>query len=140
MSRNRERTYTDPDPPKQEKRTSRRRRVATPPVEVKEPYEPEVEEFVDKEEFSEYMVDHPEEFDEKITTQKLNLKFKIPGYKLSRVTADKEKGTKKIILKKDYTGMKNDKMKTLEDAIDKLSDRFDELTRQIALLLEREYE
>ena len=134
-----ERVYIDPDPPKTEQKTIRKRRIAAPPVPVKEPYKPEIEEFEDKEDFSEYMAAHPEEFDEKITTQKLNMKFKISGYRLSRST-DKETGAKKIILKKDYSEPKNDKMKTIKDAIDKLSKRFDKLTEQIVLLLEREYE
>ena len=51
------------------------------PLEVIEPYNPQIVEFETVDDFNIYYNKHPDEFANK-TTQKLNTKYKIPGYKL----------------------------------------------------------
>ena len=63
------------------------------PLEVIEPYSPQVIQFESIEDFNGYYSKHQNEFNG--TTQKLNKKYKIPGYKLTTL-----KGQLKII--KDY--------------------------------------
>ena len=72
-------------------------------LEIKEPFKPDVLEFKDPNNFNKYYREHEEEF-ENISTYQLNIKYKIPGYKIS------QKGKKnnasvsspEIILIKDY--------------------------------------
>ena len=64
------------------------------PLEVIEPYTPQIIQFENVNDFNVYYSKHKEEFDE--STQKLNAKYKIPGYKLTKL-----KGILKII--KDYS-------------------------------------
>ena len=73
------------------------------PLEVIEPYNPQVVEFETVNDFNAYYNKHSSEFDGK-TTQKLNTKYKIPGYRLTKVN-----NQLKII--KDYRNKAND-MKT----------------------------
>ena len=54
------------------------------PLEVIEPYNPQVVEFETVDDFNAYYNKHASEFDGK-TTQKLNTKYKIPGYRLTKV-------------------------------------------------------
>ena len=63
------------------------------PLEVIEPYHPQIIQFESIEDFNTYYSKHQNEFNE--TTHKLNKKYKIPGYKLTNL-----KGKLKII--KDY--------------------------------------
>ena len=63
------------------------------PLEVIEPYSPQVIQFESIKDFNGYYSKHQNEFNG--TTQKLNKKYKIPGYKLTTL-----KGQLKII--KDY--------------------------------------
>ena len=73
------------------------------PIEIKEPFKPDVLEFKDPNDFNRYYREHEDEF-ENISTYKLNIKYKIPGYRIS------QKGKKnndlthspEIILIKDY--------------------------------------
>ena len=64
------------------------------PLEVIEPYTPQIIQFENVNDFNVYYSKHKEEFNE--STQKLNAKYKIPGYKLTKL-----KGILKII--KDYS-------------------------------------
>ena len=57
------------------------------PLEVIEPYNPQIVEFETIDDFNIYYNKHPDEFANK-TTQKLNTKYKIPGYKLTKVNKE----------------------------------------------------
>lgn len=57
------------------------------PLEVIEPYNPQIVEFETVDDFNIYYNKHPDEFTNK-TTQKLNTKYKIPGYKLTKVNKE----------------------------------------------------
>ena len=69
------------------------------PLEVIEPYNPQIVEFDTVDDFNVYYNKHLDEFTGK-TTQKLNTKYKIPGYKLTC-----KQGQLKLI--KDYRGASN---------------------------------
>ena len=77
------------------------------PIEVIEPYNPQIVEFESVDDFNIYYSTHKDEFNN-MTTQKLNTKYKIPGYRLTK----KENNLKLI---KDYYKRKdeNDKTDTL---------------------------
>ena len=75
------------------------------PLEVIEPYRPQIIQFESIEDFNSYYSKHQNEFNE--TTQKLNKKYKIPGYKFTSL-----KGTLKII--KDYQ-LKDSSESSLEE-------------------------
>ena len=64
------------------------------PLEVIEPFKPEVIKFTNTEDFNTYYSKHADEFTD-LTTQKLNIKYKIPGYRLT-----KKQGELKLM--KDY--------------------------------------
>ena len=64
------------------------------PLEVIEPYNPQIVEFETIDDFNIYYNKHPDEFADK-TTQKLNTKYKIPGYRLT-------KANKELKIIKDY--------------------------------------
>ena len=53
------------------------------PIEIKEPFKPDVLEFKDPNDFNRYYREHEKEF-ENISTYKLNIKYKIPGNKISQ--------------------------------------------------------
>ena len=76
----------------------------TKPLEVIEPYNPQVVEFETVNDFNVYYNKHASEFADK-TTQKLNTKYKIPGYRLTC-----KQGQLKLI--KDYRNKANTDMKT----------------------------
>ena len=68
-------------------------------LEIIEPFKPETIEFNCTDDFSAYYNKHKDEF-ENMTTYKLNVKYKIPGY---RITQKKDKeGNIKLMLIKDY--------------------------------------
>ena len=52
------------------------------PIEVIEPYNPQIVEFKNVDDFNIYYNANKQQFD--MTTQKLNAKYKIPGYKLTK--------------------------------------------------------
>ena len=70
------------------------------PVQVIEPYKPQVIQFENIDDFNIYYTKHADDFKD-ITTYKLNVKYKIPGYKITR-----KSGELKLI--KDYAN--KDKM------------------------------
>ena len=86
------------------------------PITIKEPYKPEVKEFVDTEEFTRYFRGNEELFKEPssdpekpskfLTTNKLNRTYKIPGYRIRII----RKGTdnEELTLVKDYYTRTND--------------------------------
>ena len=63
-------------------------------IEVIQPYKPQPIQFATPDEFNIYYNKHADEFNE--TTYKLNVKYKIPGFKITKL-----KGELKLI--KDYT-------------------------------------
>ena len=69
-------------------------------VENKEPFKPDVLEFNDPNDFNRYYREHEDEFKD-ISTHKLNVKYKIPGYKIS--LKGKKSNTPELILIKDYS-------------------------------------
>ena len=73
------------------------------PIEVIEPYNPQIVEFESVDDFNIYYSTHKDEFNN-MTTQKLNTKYKIPGYRLTK----KENNLKLI---KDYYKRKNENIK-----------------------------
>ena len=65
------------------------------PIEIKEPFKTDVIEFTNTDDFTKYYREHEDEFNN-VSTYKLNVRYKIPGYKISK------KDKKEIILVKDY--------------------------------------
>ncbi len=66
-------------------------------IEVIQPYKPQPIQFASPDEFNMYYNKHADEFNE--TTYKLNVKYKIPGFKITKL-----KGELKLI--KDYSNGK----------------------------------
>ena len=70
------------------------------PIEIKQPFKTDVIEFTNTDDFTKYYREHENDFNN-ISTYKLNVKYKIPGYKISkRQIANEDK--KELILIKDY--------------------------------------
>ena len=82
------------------------------PLEVIEPYNPQIVEFETIDDFNIYYNKHPDEFTNK-TTQKLNTKYKIPGYKLTKVN-------KELKIIKDYRKANNETKANTTSNNDKL--------------------
>ena len=101
-------------------------------LEVIEPYSPQVIEFESVADFNEYYSKHSREFEGK-TTQKLNTKYRIPGYKLTN-----QKGQLKII--KDYyrkrTEKEPEKETEKESEIKVLTQRVTHLENQLKQITE----
>ena len=77
------------------------------PIEIKEPFKTDVIEFSDATDFTKYYREHEDEFSN-MTTYKLNMRYKIPGYKISQKKDKKDDSEIKLI--KDYrttTGLNN---------------------------------
>jgi hypothetical protein len=97
------------------------------PIEVIEPYNPQIVEFKNVDDFNIYYNANKQQFD--MTTQKLNAKYKIPGYKLT-----KKNNILKLI--KDYTKTiaTNDSTRKVDSAVNEfkaLQDRVAFLEKQI---------
>ena len=108
------------------------------PLEVIEPYRPQIIQFESIDDFNSYYSKHQNEFNE--TTQKLNKKYKIPGYRLTSL-----KGKLKII--KDYqsknpsgssfevpqedSSEERESIKNLEEKIKNQQNMINELQKQI---------
>jgi hypothetical protein len=54
---------------------------------IKEPFSPEVEEFDTPSSFREYLTEHVDEM-KTLTTYKLNKKFKVEGYRITKITGE----------------------------------------------------
>ena len=72
------------------------------PIEIKEPFKTDVIEFSTTDDFTRYYREHEDEFDN-MSTYKLNIKYKVPGYKLSK-KGKKSSDKLELILVKDYHG------------------------------------
>ena len=84
------------------------------PIEVIEPYNPQIVKFENVDDFNIYYSTHKEEFNN-MTTQKLNTKYKIPGYRLTKkATRSLSDGNDENNLKliKDYYKRKDENIKT----------------------------
>ena len=97
------------------------------PIEVIEPYNPQIVEFKNVDDFNIYYNANKQQFD--MTTQKLNAKYKIPGYKLT-----KKNNVLKLI--KDYhavtpSHISTRKVDNNEGAFKALQDRVAFLEKQI---------
>ena len=64
-------------------------------LEVVQPYNPQVIHFDTPDDFNAYYNKHQDDFSDNISTYKLNVKYKIPGFKLSKI-----QGQLKVV--KDY--------------------------------------
>ena len=103
------------------------KRLNIEPIEVIEPYNPQIVEFESVDDFNIYYNTHKEEFDN-MTTQKLNTKYKIPGYRLTK----KENNLK--LIKDYYNKRKNESIKTDpsgENVIKILQDRISILEKEV---------
>ena len=103
------------------------KRLNIEPIEVIEPYNPQIVEFESVDDFNIYYNTHKEEFDN-MTTQKLNAKYKIPGYRLTK----KENNLK--LIKDYYNKRKNESIKTDpsgENVIKILQDRISILEKEV---------
>ena len=54
-------------------------------LEVVQPYNPQVIHFDTPDDFNAYYNKHQDDFNDNISTYKLNVKYKIPGFKLSKI-------------------------------------------------------
>ena len=117
------------------------------PITIKEPYNPEVKEFTDTEDFTRYFRTNEELFKEPrtsediepkfLTTNKLNRTYKIPGYRIRII----RKGTdnEELTLVKDYYTRNTDKDTVNEDTVNEESnnEKIVEMEQSIADILER---
>ena len=116
------------------------------PITIKEPYNPEVKEFADTDEFTHYFRANEELFKEPstdpdkpshfLTTNKLNRTYRIPGYRIRII--NKGKDNEELTLVKDYYTRTSDKEETVNETVDDTnSERIDEMATQITDILER---
>ena len=99
------------------------------PIEIKEPFKPDVLEFNDPNDFNRYYREHEDEFKD-LSTYKLNIKYKIPGYKIS--LKGKKSNTPELILIKDYSLHHNDQHVLSSDEITRILQKIEELDKRIA--------
>ena len=104
-------------------------------VKVFEPFHPETIKCDDKDDFNTIYNANKEKYN-KMTTQKLNKIFDIPGYKIARVNNEiclrSIKPCEKIMCNDN-----SDALQKLTERVDKLSADFEELANHISLLFER---
>ena len=97
-----------------------------PSIRIIEPFQPEVIECENVEDFSEIINANKEKYDE-YTTQKLNKTFKIPGYKVTKI--DGEISLRSIKPCEQLNGKGNHKIKeeinNIKEAFNQLSEQFD---------------
>lgn len=75
------------------------------PIEIKEPFKTDVIEFPNPIEFTKYYREHEDEF-ANMSTYKLNIRYKIPGYKISQPKPrENTQNPPEIKLIKDYRGV-----------------------------------
>ena len=115
------------------------------PITIKEPYNPEVKEFADTEDFTRYFRTNEELFKEAakseddqpkfMSANKLNRTYKIPGYRIRII----RKGTdnEELTLVKDYYKRTNDNETLNETINDAANDKIVEIEQSIADILER---
>ena len=103
-------------------------------LEVIAPWNPEVVEFETPTEFEAFWRNHEDEF-EGLSTYKLNMKYKVPGYKLTWKTSD---NNKYVALKKDYTKSREAFHEAhVEEAFHEILQRVDALEKDLRFTLKR---
>ena len=110
------------------------------PIKIIEPFKPETVEFPTAEEFTVYYRNHPEEF-AGMSTYKLNLRFMIPGYKITQPkTKNEEEESSELRLIKDYRSPinakstvenKDDRIHAMEERITELTEKVNQLTNEV---------
>ena len=102
------------------------------PVQVIEPYKPQIIQFENIDDFNIYYNKHADDFKD-ITTYKLNVKYKIPGYKITR-----KSGELKLI--KDYandhkmTNEKEDNNRSIGPPGDGVANELPILNRRVEII------
>ena len=98
------------------------------PIEVIEPYNPQIVEFENVDDFNIYYNANKDEFSN-MTTQKLNTKYKIPGYRLT-------KKANQLKLIKDYYKRRagNDDLNATQSLNDGIADNIKYLQEKVAFL------
>ena len=126
------------------------------PITIKEPYNPEVKEFADTEDFTRYFRTNEELFKEPsssigaagkassdpdkpakfLTTNKLNRTYKIPGYRIRII--NKGKDNEELTLVKDYYKRTSETVDTSDETVvNDNTERIDDMATQITDILER---
>ena len=104
-------------------------------LEVIAPWNPEVVEFETPAEFEAFWRNHEDEF-EGLSTYKLNVKYKVPGYKLTWKSSENDKY---VALKKDYMKSREAPCEEAfhEEHHDELIQRVDALEKDLRFALKR---
>ena len=98
------------------------------PIEIKEPFKPEVITFENPSEFTEYYRQNEDEFRD-MTTYKLNVKYKIPGY---RITQSKKKDSEtELKLIKDYRSKQPEELNDITNKLNDINIRMEEIEAKI---------
>ena len=104
------------------------------PIEIKEPFKTDVIEFPNPIEFTKYYREHEDEF-ANMSTYKLNIRYKIPGYKISQPKPrENAQNPPEIKLIKDYRGVNSQPKDSENGSSNELSI---ELKERIELLEKR---
>ena len=100
------------------------------PIEIKEHFKPDVLGFNEPNDFNRYCREYEDEFKD-LNIYKLNVKYKIPGYKIS-MKGKKRSDTQELILIKDYSLHHNDQHILSSDEITRILQQIEEHNRRIA--------
>ena len=106
------------------------------PIEIKEPFKTDVIEFPNPIEFTKYYREHEDEF-ANMSTYKLNIRYKIPGYKISQPKPrENAQNPPEIKLIKDYRGVnsqpKDSEIGSSSELSIELKERIELLEKRIA--------
>ena len=95
-----------------------------PDMKVIEPFQPEIIDCENKEDFSIIINSDPEKYKD-MTTQKLNKLFNIPGYKITKIKGE-------ICLRKikQENHINNDELEKIQQQINEIKEAFNLLTEQ----------
>ena len=108
-----------------------------PSIKIIEPFQPEVIECENVEDFSEIINADKEKYND-YTTQKLNKIFKIPGYKVTKINGEISlRSIKPCEQLSNGSNKIKDEIKNIKEAFDQLSEQFEaikEILRNNALL------
>ena len=109
-----------------------------PSIKIIEPFQPEVIECENVEDFSEIINADKEKYND-YTTQKLNKTFKIPGYKVTKINGEISLRSIKPCEQLNSNGSNKikDEINDIKEAFDQLSEQFEaikEILRNNALL------
>ena len=113
-------------------------RKDSPSIKIIEPFQPEVIECENVEDFSEIINADKEKYND-YTTQKLNKIFKIPGYKVTKINGEISLRSIKPCeqLSSNESNKIKDEINDIKEAFDQLSEQFEaikEILRNNALL------